>query len=138
MKRQIPIRPYYVNRPFKYMGLRFETDDVFPPQEMQCSAHRLITLVDGRNLMVARVVTQEHLEKALAKVKAHFAAPALQNTGHALRNPDTAQETNNEQGEPEQEYAQAETEGEDTTEDDDVSMYSGDQPSSKPGRRRRR
>lgn len=100
MRREIPIRPYYVNKPFKFLGVMFKTDDVFPPQEMRCSAHRLIALANGRHLVVAKVVSDKDYEKAKERVERELAALTAQNGKETRTGHDRGQEHRKEKREP--------------------------------------
>lgn len=100
MKKIIPIRPYYVNKPFKFFGVAFNTDDVFPPQEMQCPAHRLIALANGRHLVVAKVVSDADYEKAKERVERELAARDTENKKETRHEADRRQKQGNEEPAP--------------------------------------
>lgn len=77
----VPIQPYRTNKPFTYMGVKFDKGDLFLPDAFVVSQHKLNALLRARNIGLANATTEEELKSARERIEAVMAgkaAPAVE------------------------------------------------------------
>ena len=77
----VPIQPYRTNKPFTYMGVKFDKGDLFLPDVFDVSQHKLNALLRARNIGLANATTEEELKNARKRIEAVMAgkaAPAVE------------------------------------------------------------
>lgn len=77
----VPIQPYRTNKPFTYMGVKFDKGDLFLPDVFDVSQHKLNALLRARNIGLANTTTEEELKNARKRIEAVMAgkaAPAVE------------------------------------------------------------
>ena len=72
----VPIQPYRTNKPFTYMGVKFDKGDLFLPDVFDVSQHKLNALLRARNIGLANTTTEEELKNARKRIEAVMAGKA--------------------------------------------------------------
>lgn len=72
----VPIQPYVTNKPFTYMGVKFDKGDLFLPSCFNVGQHKMNALIRARNIGLAHSVAEDTLKSAEERIKAAMASAA--------------------------------------------------------------